>query len=115
MWTQKTGRKITSSFPILVHEQNIVAVGEARRSVRLSRQLGRQMLKSRLLEKEMRFLVNKVGTQRWDELTADGIVDWVKESKDKEIDKKTKEWLAIAKPGEVYVYGVYRIVAVQLG
>jgi hypothetical protein len=60
----------------------------------------------------MKYLVNKQKTSTWHEITADTLIDWTSESKERE--KLTRDWLLKAKHGDIYVFGVNFIVALDI-
>ncbi len=63
----------------------------------------------------MRYVVNKLGTVRWDEIPPDTLMDWAKEDENaKERQKIFKDFFAKARHGDILVYGVNRILAVDL-
>ena len=64
----------------------------------------------------MRFLINKIYTQTWSETSGEIIIEWVKSEnpKEKDIQNRTASFVNFCKHGEIYIYGVNRIVAVDL-
>lgn len=64
----------------------------------------------------MRFIINRTGTQVWHEVSPDTILDWVKTDspKDKDLQSRTATFLTHAKHGEIYEYGINKIVALEI-
>lgn len=61
----------------------------------------------------MRFITSKRGTQVWTEIPAEALIDWAKQD-GKEREKLTREWVGKARHGEICLYGVNLIVALEL-
>lgn len=61
----------------------------------------------------MRYIVNKQGTQVWHEIAQDALCEWTKEA-GKEREKLTREFVKTARHGDIYLYGVYSIIAIEL-
>lgn len=61
----------------------------------------------------LRFIVNKKETKTWSEISPETLLDWVKED-GKEREKITKEWISKTRHGEIYLYGTYQIISLEL-
>jgi hypothetical protein len=58
-----------------------------------------------------RFILNKVGTRRWDELDAVTLIEWVKDEPDGSI---VKDWMVDVSHGQTYMMGLTMIMAVRV-
>jgi hypothetical protein len=66
----------------------------------------------------MRFIINRSGTNRWDELQMETIVEWFmgsdpKSAEAKAIRKKVETWVSTAKHGDFFQHEAQLVLAVS--